>query len=346
MARKRLIREFDSLDSLSSPIRGAKVHALVNNISPMIPPHTGKKSYFEGEITDSTSTPVRVVGFNRQQQEKMAAHCDKQQPIALDNCVIQKAYRGEEMEVKLTDSTTIFPSPKRIKPSSGNGITLCQLPTIPPEGRRVSVSVEVVEVNEKCVLSSTLEKQEVLIADATGTSMLTLWQSDINKLRQGESYELKNLAIKEFNGKKHLSPPKRSALVYKRIEEMEMKNVKVAAASFSSENKYNICLSCKGEVNPKNDIIGCCTKCSLRQRLDECSSKSATLYVNHNKEMHTLNASLPMIRSITEDNSITDIADEEDVIDTLLNAQPFNLTFNASNDIKAVCRGKKKCTIA
>lgn len=50
-------------------------------------------------------------------------------------------------------------------------------------------------------------KQDVIIADATGTARLTIWQLDINKLEKGKSYELKGINVREYCNIKYLTPP-------------------------------------------------------------------------------------------------------------------------------------------
>ena len=46
-------------------------------------------------------TTVRLVVFKRSQQSKIQRFIDKQQPILLDDCEINKARRGPRMEIKL-----------------------------------------------------------------------------------------------------------------------------------------------------------------------------------------------------------------------------------------------------
>ena len=99
------------------------------------------------------------------------------------------------------------------------------------------------------------------------------------------------------------------------------------------------CLSCKtGKVNPKNHHIGVCTKCSATQRLDKCGiTMSASLLIDCEGHTQTLQASLSMIQSIAADGNITNESDESLVIDGLLMAKPFSMTFK-NNYINAVYR--------
>lgn len=47
-----------------------------------------------------------------------------------------------------------------------------------------------------------------MLSDSTGTGRLTLWQTDINRLEDGKSYECKDLLVNSFNNVNYLSPPK------------------------------------------------------------------------------------------------------------------------------------------
>ena len=49
-------------------------------------------------------------------------------------------------------------------------------------------------------------KQEVIIADATAKAMLTLWEGNINMVKEAKSYQVNKLVVRSFLGKQHLSP--------------------------------------------------------------------------------------------------------------------------------------------
>jgi len=50
-------------------------------------------------------------------------------------------------------------------------------------------------------------KQDTTIADATASTRLTLWESDIGLLEQGESYQLTKVMVRTFQGQPYLSYP-------------------------------------------------------------------------------------------------------------------------------------------
>ena len=101
--------ELEEVDSLEEPVSTASLHAVLSSLSPV---KKGRNSdYFEGTVTDGKST-VRLVRFKRSQQSKIQRFMDKQQPILLDDCEINKAGCGPRMEIMLKVSTTITSSQK------------------------------------------------------------------------------------------------------------------------------------------------------------------------------------------------------------------------------------------
>lgn len=211
MASKRLLDEFDSLDSVESPTKAAKLHGVVTSLSPM-KSSSGKTAYFEGHLTDET-TSLRMVGFNTLQQKEIAAFQDQKQTVTLDDCQIQKSRYGAQMEVLLKQSTSILSLPKKLhdvvssSPLTSGIITLAQLPNI-QKFQTVSVTAKVLTLSERVEVKPQLYKQDITLSDATGTARMTVWQTDIDKLEENESYEFKDLLVNSFNNLRYLSPPK------------------------------------------------------------------------------------------------------------------------------------------
>lgn len=50
---------------------------------------------FDGRISDGTKS-MRLVGFDTVKQRELAARHDKNQPVSLQNCNIQKSRVGDE----------------------------------------------------------------------------------------------------------------------------------------------------------------------------------------------------------------------------------------------------------
>ena len=161
---------------------------------------SGKTAYFDGQLTDETRS-LRMVGFNTLQQREIAAFKDQKQAITLDDCQIQKSRYGAKMEVLLKQSTSILSSPKEIVSSStllSGTITLAQLQGI-QRFQTVSVTAKVIALSEKMEIKPQLHKQDITLSDATGTARLTVWQSNIDQLKENESYEFTDLLVNSFN---------------------------------------------------------------------------------------------------------------------------------------------------
>jgi len=47
-------------------------------------------------------------------------------------------------------------------------------------------------------------KEDCVLEDKTGHAIIHLWDDTITALTSGQSYEIKNLSVKNFNGKTHL----------------------------------------------------------------------------------------------------------------------------------------------
>ena len=57
-------------------------------------------------------------------------------------------------------------------------------------------------------------KQNAIIADTTGSATLTLWESDIGKLQEQESYHLIKLIVRIYQGQHYLSFPISGATIH------------------------------------------------------------------------------------------------------------------------------------
>ena len=147
-----------------------------------------------------------MVGFQKRQCEQLAAQKDLQQPVELANCVIQKELHGDRMEVVVSGSTKIT-SPRKYQPlASRKPMDESKVNEIKDkqDGQHASVVVKVLKIAEK----EEVFKQDVTIADKSGTIRLTLWQNDINQMQVGKSYTLDYVTVKSFNNVKYLSSPR------------------------------------------------------------------------------------------------------------------------------------------
>lgn len=83
------------------------------------------------------------------------------------------------------------------------------------EHQRVLCEVKVVSVEEVKEVSGGKRIQELLVEDCSGTARLTLWESHIGKMEEGNSYRAKGLRVREFRGNKVLSTSKENCEIEK-----------------------------------------------------------------------------------------------------------------------------------
>lgn len=97
MANKRRREEEDEFDvsDIARPSPKAKVRGVVSTISPMKKSKTC--SYFDGELTDGKAT-MRIFGFDGSVRRKLLEE-GSGSAVAITNCEIKKARRGEQLEV-------------------------------------------------------------------------------------------------------------------------------------------------------------------------------------------------------------------------------------------------------
>lgn len=71
----------------------------------------------------------------------------------------------------------------------------------------VSVKIKVMKVKQPDVVTNGKRKQDVVIADASGSTVLTLWEDDIGSLIDGKLYQLSKVLVQTFKERHYLSFP-------------------------------------------------------------------------------------------------------------------------------------------
>ena len=176
-------------------------------------------SYLDGHLTDGKRT-MRVLGFDAGVRRKLVEFEDSKKAVALTNCEVKKARRGEDLEVLVTKKTEVEKSEKVFEVKSvpaetkkmGKIIMLKELTDLAPF-QVVSVEVKVVGVEEPTIVGSGLKKQDILIGDSTGTARLAVWEKEVGRMKKDGSYWLGGLMVREFRKKKFLSTSKQSSMI-------------------------------------------------------------------------------------------------------------------------------------
>lgn len=176
-----------SPSKVTHPATKVDMCALLSSLSPM------KKKHFVGELVDEHKS-IRLVGFDPAQKMKLDAFNLKKTPVLLKNCDIQLNQYSKSLEVvikgytQIAESTTKFDinDPSTIGTQS---IVLDKLQTM-KEYDKVNVQVKVIDINSPQLVGAGKTKQEVTIADQSGTATLTLWENDIDTLTLSNCYIL------------------------------------------------------------------------------------------------------------------------------------------------------------
>lgn len=97
---------------------------------------------------------------------------DENKAVTLHNCLIQKSWYGEEMEVMATRFTKVKTSPckfdKLVTSKTATGrIKLQEL----HNSQHVSITIKTLQIEEKLEVKPDHYKQDATVADATGTAL-------------------------------------------------------------------------------------------------------------------------------------------------------------------------------
>ena len=343
MAKRKLTDleagEFDDVSS-ARPSPNASLHGMLANLSPM---KKGKQvPFFEGKLTDGTKH-IRIVGFQPDHQKRLASFYEKGDSVALRNCELKPGRQSDELEIIMKTHSHVEVSPKKfcIKDLSAIGSNNIMLDSLEDKCNfdKVTFSAKAIRVDDPIHIAAGKTKQDVIVADASSTARVTLWESDIGKLTQDESYKFTNLVVRTYNREKYLSLPREGASIQKiedigDVDENETEDTATtvygAQVLSASLDKYCVCLSCKKKVMPTTEHLGRCTSCSALQRLDKCTTQmSAKLVLSSGTDYLTLLCFGSNLSDIVQEKAITEA--------NLIEAPPFTLTY----DINVITRVRR-----
>ena len=262
-----------TIDSQVSLAADTTIDGVIQAVSPMT--KSKGKDYFYGTIQTESSDILRFVGWNKKQHEAIQTYHDKKSTATLDHCKIQIGKRSSRPEIILKETTTILPSPKKMKNENSKAE---DTPIINFKINQLEETTLYTSINFKAKvisLSPTFtinqlkkQKQEVIVADETGHCEMSIWEENVNTLIQSKSYLFTNTNIIEFKGKRVINMEKHLSNF---TEIPDLENIITPEASPSTvllENAfviavldlkdYRMCVSCKGKVDPFKEDMAIC----------------------------------------------------------------------------------------
>ena len=117
--------------------------------------------------------------------------------VELLNCEVKPSRLGEGYEVMLKSSTQIRESPKKLDvaalkvDASPKVVSLEDLDGLAVFDR-ATVNIKAVEMKEEMNVKGKV-KQDVIVADGSGTATVSVWEGHVNEMKVNCSYCLKNL---------------------------------------------------------------------------------------------------------------------------------------------------------
>ena len=184
--------------------------------------------------------------------------------------------------------------------------------------QRVTVVAKVISVSSPKEISKDdkiLSMQDCQIADAYGHCRVVLWEEHLNKLAEGECYQISNVAVCSYNGSKYLSSGSYHA-TFEQVNDIgdvtddvfDEENP-VNRSEFEGEidavvscTEYPCCKACKAKVNVISSTLGECSKCTIVQKLMKCSMTTlATVIIGTSNGDRTVTMFSGIIEDLTKD---------------------------------------------
>ena len=159
-----------------------------------------------------------------------------------------------------------------------NEITLDRL-TTKNDFDRISVVAKVTWTSKTAKVSTSITKQDITIADPTGTVKVDIMEVDIGQVAEGTTYHLSNMMVHSYQGCMYLSILKGAIITQYDVDigEAADDDSKVDTTIHATEmasvitlESYAACIACKSQVERLTDKLGHCTKCNTMQCLSKC----------------------------------------------------------------------------
>lgn len=236
---------------------------------------------------------------------------EKREEVAMSNCTVKKrkGFEDDDLEIVVGTKCNLIKSPKKfcfdqVQLPLIATITISSLCDI-PVAQRVNIVGKVLRVKPveqvRPYSGSALQKEDVIVADSTGSCRCVAWESNIGRLEAQHSYSLKNLIVRSFKGDKFLSLSDSSSIEdvgdigethtdhdidsdeRGKIDDVTTVNGEISEVQSCDE--YKVCRKCNAKVTETSKIIGECSnlKCGSTTKLTRCADRKVVRMVLEDK---------------------------------------------------------------
>ena len=281
--------------------------------------------------------------------QQMQNACEKSAAISVVNCSVKLA-SGSKDEVttnrsKVESSPRKFSVPTEMREVERKGVQLSELDSV-GVNQQVTVSVKVVSVSAGETVSTKSgekKKQDCRVGDASASTRLVVWESDVGSLEEGQCYKIVGVGVKSFGGVRYLSVG-RDCKVEKSDEigdvvEQESGEEEQESGAVGQVVEGEIdgvvlcdecssCMSCKAKTRSINDVVSECSNCGLLMKSAKCTKSVMAKVVVSGKDgkEHTLTMFDEVVRKVI------DGASGEGLAMKLLEARPMKLYVDKRDD--------------
>ena len=186
-----------------------------------------------------------------------------------------------------TKVTPTTPLPDFLPIDCNVAIPLSQFPTIALD-QLITVKAKVIHIyppqQQVSNKGQHYTMQDVIIADSTNSVKLTLWEDFVGTMEKEQSYLIKNVKVRRFNGQRYLNTPAREGCMLQEVEPLEgpladvnipqlLTTIDVEAEIIGVNNFLNsfTCCGCPSSFTPEGDaIVYNCKKCGIANKLSKC----------------------------------------------------------------------------
>jgi len=130
---------------------------------------------------------------------------------------VKKARHSDDLQILVNKSAKLGVSTVKVDPDVVRVTKTVNVGTI--DDLRLhkiyDVYVKVLSVGSEEVVGPGLKKQDLVIADQSGSARLTLWQGEIGTMQAGCSYTVRGAMVREFRRQRILSTSKQGTCIKK-----------------------------------------------------------------------------------------------------------------------------------